>query len=157
MSPPAHLMLRGLPQRVASLELAWHTARRQRHIHATECLRTPQSCQPVKANAMAEPPAHALATSQRNHSPPLGWLWLVSGTVWKENSARSKPMAGGWRRRCIIDERDLPLAFRGAWLPSASPGKGNNVKTTDATLITGVALLHHQLKSAKWFYKPTQC
>lgn len=56
MSPPAHLMLRGLPQRVASLEPAWHTARTQRHIHAAECLRTPQSCQPAKASAIAEPP-----------------------------------------------------------------------------------------------------
>lgn len=74
MSPPAHLMLRGLPQRVASLELAWHAAQRQRDIHATECLYAPQCCQPARANAMAKPPAHVLAPGQPHHDPQPGWL-----------------------------------------------------------------------------------
>ncbi|KAJ4925617.1 hypothetical protein JOQ06_018343, partial [Pogonophryne albipinna] len=70
MSPPAHLMLRGLPQRVASLELARHAALRQRDIHAAECLYAAQCCQPARANAMAEP-RH---TSWRPASQPRpGW------------------------------------------------------------------------------------
>ncbi|KAK5849705.1 hypothetical protein PBY51_014017 [Eleginops maclovinus] len=100
MSPPAHLMLRGLPQRVASLELAWHAALRQRDIHAAECLYAPQSCQPARANAMAEPPAHVLAPSQPRHDP--GWTSgllqrsVAAVGVFKENreshSRRQKNM-----------------------------------------------------------------
>lgn len=94
MSPPAHLMLRGLPQRVASLERAWHTARRQRHIHAAECLRTPQSCQPGKANAMAEPAAHALAAGQRSRS--LAGGGPSGGEGWEPYGRRTLLVPNPW-------------------------------------------------------------
>lgn len=157
MSPPAHLMLRGPPQRVASLALAWHTARRQRHIHAAECLRTAQSWQPVKANAMAEPPCTRPGARPAEPRPTTAAAWLgPAGGVWAKGWFQEGELAWqeGWWRRCIIDERDLPLAFvGGAWLPSAPPGRGNHAKTSNATLLTGVTLLHHQPKSANPFYK----
>lgn len=116
MSPPAHLMLRGLPQRVASLELAWHAALRQRDIHAAECLHAPQCCQPARANAMASPPAHVLAPGQPHHDPQPGWLdqWqrAASGRsrlcvgVLKRKGACAKAAAGSRLTRYIIDDCD---------------------------------------------------
>lgn len=81
MSPPAHLMLRGLPQRAASLELAWHAALRQKDIHTTECLYAPECCQPARANAMAKPPAHVLAPRQPHPNLGSGWLDFAAGSV----------------------------------------------------------------------------
>lgn len=89
MSPPAHLMLRGLPQRAASLELAWHAALRQKDIHTTECLYAPECCQPARANAMAKPPAHVLAPGQPHHSHGSGWLDSAAGSV---SSAETSPV-----------------------------------------------------------------
>lgn len=71
---------------------------------------------------MAEPPAHALASGQGSHSPPLGGLcWRHAERrrrmAWKESSARAEPAAGGWRRRCTVDGRDWPLAFGGRGFP----------------------------------------
>lgn len=116
MSPPAHLMLRGPPQRVASLALAWHTARRQRHIHAAECLRTAQSWQPVKANAMAEPPCTRPGARPAEPRPTTTAAWLgPAGGVWAKGWFQEGELVWqeGWWRRCIIDEGDSPLAFGG--------------------------------------------
>lgn len=150
MSPPAHLMLRGLPQRVASLEPAWHTARRQRHIHAAECLRTAQSCQPVKADAMAEPPAHILATGQGNHSPPLGWLH------WRHAELRPRSRVEG-EATATLSMSAISRWHSGGVAPLRSPWRRRPRSYTDATSITGVARLQHQPKSANQFYKPAQC
>lgn len=95
MSPPAHLMLRGLPQRAASLELAWHIALRQRDIQAAECLHPPQCCQPARANVVAKPPAHVLALSQPHHDPQPGWPDLQANAS-EGRRDRLQPAACQW-------------------------------------------------------------
>ena len=93
MSPPAHLMLRGLPQRVASLELARHAALRQRDIHAAECLYAAQCCQPARANAMAEPRHTSWRpASQPASHHPAGPAKCCCVCVFKGN--REKPQPG---------------------------------------------------------------
>lgn len=144
MSPPVHLMLRGLPQRVASLELAWHTARRQRDIHAAECLRAAQCCQPARANAMAWPPAHVLATSQRDRSPLLGWLCRRRSRAGVKDGFGSypplvpKPRQEAGRRVALSMSVIRGLAVRSCAAIPAFPPRDNRATPTGATLNAGV-------------------